>query len=324
MKKQGLFFWFAAFVCAAWIFIGCPQEADDEPTAAEKAAKELGATLGGATVDGTTVTLTAETVTIAAEDEVTVPAGVTLAVPGSKTLVVASGGILNVAANANVVVNGAYQLGNGVTGTNDGTVTVASGGVINNGTGVNIGGTGTNIVQAGGTVYFNGDTKPYIGASNDTNALYRLGTGATFAYNNSGYTIGGGIVTLDRPGDGNVKVVWSTKNILLHIKAGGQLTVADKTDIAIKADEATEGPFITGEPAEGETAAARIVLSANGYVEFYLGTSRQTNPTANSPSQNFYNNSGTQVVGTLSNKTYTWNADAGSAGGDQPGWKADS
>ena len=32
MNKKSLFFWFVAFVCAALIFTGCPQEADDDDT----------------------------------------------------------------------------------------------------------------------------------------------------------------------------------------------------------------------------------------------------------------------------------------------------
>ena len=47
MKKQSLFFWFVAFVCAALIFIICPQEADDDDTVTPVTASFTDVTVSG-------------------------------------------------------------------------------------------------------------------------------------------------------------------------------------------------------------------------------------------------------------------------------------
>ena len=55
MKKQSLLLWFVAFVCAALIFTGCPQEADDDdPVLSDKAGLDT----GSAVVKDTAVTFT--------------------------------------------------------------------------------------------------------------------------------------------------------------------------------------------------------------------------------------------------------------------------
>ena len=60
MKKQSLFLWFVAFVCAALIFVGCPQEADDDdPVLSGTAALDTGA--GSAVVKGVDVDFSVST-----------------------------------------------------------------------------------------------------------------------------------------------------------------------------------------------------------------------------------------------------------------------
>jgi hypothetical protein len=170
--------------------------------AVNPAASGIVGGMGGAantTVNGSTVTVTGD-VTIR-NGVVTVPTGVTLAVADGVNLMVAAGSTLsvptgatvNAGANAAIEVSGAYNLGDGVTGENNGTVTVKSGGTIRNGTshlnnddedvgtGISITGDGTNIVESGGTVYFGGRTTPFIGGP-ATTANFQVQPNAKFSY----------------------------------------------------------------------------------------------------------------------------------------------
>ena len=57
MNKKSLFFWFVAFICAALIFTGCPQEADDDDSVLSGTA-ELDTGAGSTVVKGVNVTFT--------------------------------------------------------------------------------------------------------------------------------------------------------------------------------------------------------------------------------------------------------------------------
>jgi hypothetical protein len=97
------------------------------PSAAELAAQALVANrvlAGKATVSGTEIRLTGNVVTITADDEVEIPAGVTLVVPQGKTLSIATGAELKVAENATLEIEGTGNIDFGATGTidNDGTI----------------------------------------------------------------------------------------------------------------------------------------------------------------------------------------------------------
>ena len=61
MNKKSLFFWFVAFVCAALIFTGCPQEPDDDDTVTPVTASFTDVTVSGekgVELTGVDVTLT--------------------------------------------------------------------------------------------------------------------------------------------------------------------------------------------------------------------------------------------------------------------------
>lgn len=237
---------------------------------------------------------------------------VTLTVSSGATLDVAEGVTVNVAEDAEIEVSGTCQLGSGVTGTNDGTITVGATGVIRNGTGVNIGGTGADVVEAGGAVYFNGNATPYIGGKDNTDATYRLAESSTFAYNNAGYTIGGN-VTLSVPGaaSGSIKNTWIGDGLSLHIEANGQLTIAQYSQLNIVSDDS--GPTVTG------GSGSKIV--AAGYLTFFKAGENYNGDISGVPNVNFYTNaSAKEATNDVSGKTYTWAADADNEG--TPGWKA--
>ena len=454
MKKKSLFFWFAAFVCAALIFTGCPQEADDdpEPTAAEKAAAELGAALGdAATVSGATVTL-AKDYTVASGATLAVPAGVTLAVPGSKTLdvagtlgvagtvSVASGGtlkapalsengtpkpeslisftgngkvelaqgaegyygsvlfisagetglykwegaggkitlsgsntteltegkvivraetgvapttttkiangatlivaedvtftvnqtsILNVADNANVVVNGKLTTASGATGTNNGTITVESGGIVVSTDDNAVGGTGKTVVKTGGKAYWGGESGDgstlIAGASSDTTAVFQLGTGATFSFNNTSFGVAGGEVTVA------TNFTINSKLQVLTIEASGTLILSkiasgNTVSLTLYDEDGTGGAPLVGKP------GATVEIKNGAFVEFADETNENDAKnvcTAN----NFYAATGTKITLTdpgswngnvprdykpNADETYKWDAAAGGSG--TAGW----
>ena len=85
---------------------------------------------------------------------------------------------------------------------------------------------------------------------------------ATFAYNNEGYTIGGGEVTLNHPdaADGNTKNSWFDDGLKLHIEAAGQLTIAQYNFLVIRSND-NGGPIVTGD------AGGKIVIT--GYITFF-------------------------------------------------------
>ena len=331
MNKKSLFFWFVAFVCAALIFVGCPQEADDdpEPTAAEKAAAELGATLGSdkATVSGTTVTLTADyTVTGAAT--LAVPAGVKLVVADETTFEVA--GALTNSGEIEVASGGEYVLEAGVSGTNSGTITIKSGGETW-GKGGSIAGAGFTVVETGGKAYLGANENAkieVIGPSPvdaGTAPVVAL-TSGSLSFNNTDYELDGAATVNGLPSQNTFMVGGSDRK--LKVKAGGALTVpgtdasTDKHILVVIVGN--DSPGIVGEPAAGGKAAAQIVLASYGYIDIYASGSDYSGNTS-SLGHNFYTSEGAKLTSnSLHGTTYNWVADASSGDGTDPGWKAEA
>ena len=330
MNKKSLFFWFVAFVCAALIFTGCPQEADDdpEPTAAEKAAAELGATLGSdkATVSGTTVTLTADyTVTGAAT--LAVPAGVKLVVADETTFEVE--GTLNNSGEIEVASGGDYVFGADADGTNSGTITIKSGGQTH-ALGGSLGGDGHTVVETGGKAW-TGDAL-VIGAAGDTwtvsgNTIHPalvLEAASSLALNNAGYTLTGAGTVNGIPGAGTgFTFLVGDPGRKLTVKAGGALTVpgtnseSDKHILVVNIGNGNPG--IVGEPAAGGKAAAKIVLASYGYIDIYASGGAYSGDTS-SVGHNFYDSESTKLTSnSLYGTTYNWD---GTLGNNAGGWKA--
>jgi hypothetical protein len=255
-----------------------------------------------------TVTLNSSQ-TIGSTVRLTVPTGVTLVVPNETTLTV--NGTLSVADNATVnltaataaiEVSGTYELGNGVTGTNDGTVTVKSGGTIHNKVNVKIGGSGTNVVEAGGTVYFS-DTVLFVG-SEDVDAVFQLGADATFSFDDSGFELDG-VATLNT-GNNDAKTIFDLNAgaQALTLTAGSTLTVNDEKTLAITRIGDRSGPGVVGAP------GARIVVT--GILDV----------SGDSDNSNFYNNAGTTIITSQTATGFNWSANAG--GRDVAGWVVDA
>ena len=324
MKKQSLLYWFVAFVCAALIFTGCPQEADNdpEPTAAEKAAAELGAALGdAATVSGTTVTLTKD-YTVDDAATLAVPAGVTLVVPSGKTFKVT--GALNVAEGAEVTVEsgGVFfldgtGLGEGETnGALGGTITIKPGAkTYSTGT---FGGSGWTVIEAGGLAYAEqspDDNAPAtIGGADATLNL----TSGSFALNTSGYILNGNATITKHFG--------MTNGISLLIKTGGKLTI--DIDATIN-DTYWPGFWILNANTKitGETGSVIEVVEQKGENKFGKIVFDITDNDA--PTVNFYGSDG-GIVTTDGSKhaavpygTYNWDTTLGESN-NASGWKAEA
>jgi hypothetical protein len=332
-------------------FLGCEDKAEDEPSAAEKAATALAEKLGGAdfaTAEGATVTLK-QSVTLS--DEATVEAGVTLAtdeytltVGTEKTLTVAGAvnvaGVLSVKGTLDVDADGAIEVQSGgeyildgtTTGTLDGTITVKSGGKAYSFNDSRLGGAGFNVVEAGGKAYL-GTSKDaavaMIGEAGDSPVI--IHTGGKLSFNNTDYVLDGTATVNGLSGGGDSQGTFmvgetgdTATNRRLTLRAGSVLTVpgtSTETKRILVVIVAAGKPGVFGEPASGDKAAAKIVLAAQGYIDFYAqGESNYTSPA--SGDINFYDSSSTKVTGnSLHNTTYTWDATLGSNAG---GWKAES
>ena len=205
-----------------------------------------------------------------------------------------------------------------------GTVRVKSGGVIKNKAGVNITGTGTNIVEAGGTVYFNGEeATAFIGKSDNDNAIFHLENGATFAYNNSSYTLSGAVI-LKVPGGTTENpesfIFRQSPDFVLHIKVGGTLTIANTSSLTLRTTSSVNGGLVTGEVGGDGVAAAKIV--ATGHIGFREIGESWENDISNVPNVNFYDSDGAQQTKNYFHGAFDWDADAD--GSSNAGWKAQS
>jgi hypothetical protein len=274
---------------------------------AEKAAK-LAESLG-ADVNGDTVTL--DVTTTAFPRPTTIDPGVNLIIPSggsvdiddATSLTVEDGGTLKVADGATlevtgtsavdikpgseVEISGTYKWADNAGGTNAGTIRVKAGGKLMAGTGTSVdSSSGTTIVEAGGEVYFEGETTtPFIG-SDDSSAIpaVTLKPGAILTTTPSNYTLDG-FATL------NIPFGWA--GITLTLTSGSVLTLADNAGI-------------TNTTVNGE-----------------LGAQITTGTGATISGSNFYP-TGTLVTGAggLADKTYLWVDDGdGDGTANDPGWK---
>jgi hypothetical protein len=272
--------------------------------------KTLNASSGEVTITGPAGgndTATIATAAVGAGAELTLGGAITL----GETLTVNTGGELTVDKDATLTITG------GADGTNNGTVTIGSGGVIKNGAGVNIGGTGTNVVEAGGTVYFDGENDPFIGDSNATTAKFTLGTGASFSYNNDSYVIAGGEVTLAK------EFAIDSSLQPFTVKAGGSLII-DPTNantnprLVLVDDKLVSKPPLIGE------AGATVVLKKDKEI-WHGNTADYANGNIDGTRSNFYDTNGGQIKGTsgvitaTADMTFIWSDTAG--GNGTPGWK---
>jgi uncharacterized repeat protein (TIGR02543 family) len=256
------------------------------------------ALVGNATVSGTTVTLTGN-VTLPAN--LSIPAGVTLVVPNSTSLTVA--GTINNTGTIEVTGTGTYILNNNVTGTNNGTVIIGPDAIVRNGTGVNLTGSGTNIVKGGGTVYFNGESAPFIGATSDSSAKFQVASGATFTYDNNLFSIADGEVTFN----GGTSDLLDATNVPLVIKANGTLIIPASKTLRLKNGGGSNDQTVTG-----TAATAQIEIESGGTLQLEDAVS------------NFYANGGTLIgsgslITVTAGKTYAWDASLNSNNG---GWRA--
>jgi hypothetical protein len=202
----------------------------------------------------------------------------------------------------NMAVDGTYELGDKVSGTNNGVVTIGPNGVVRNGAGVSIDGNGTNIVKAGGIVYFNRDTVPFIGRED---AIFNL-TDGTFEYNNDGYVLDG-TATL------TVEEIHLTPDVPLTINMDSVLTIPEEAKLVLEhCANAGSLPLVGNLTTEG-TDAPKIIWSSTEYHRSYSGIGNY---------YYFYENGFTGSAGEGSSPvvapgTYVWNDPAVS--GD-PGW----
>jgi hypothetical protein len=277
-------------------------------TAAENVADELANSLGeGVTASGTTVTVTGATATVSGSAPVVVPAGVTLSVAANGKLTVAgtlnveTGAVVNVGNGAEIEVSGSYSLGNEVTGTNDGTVTVTATGTITNETDVDIGGSGTNVVEAGGTVYFSSSVL-FVGSDEEADAVFQLGEGATFSFDNSGFELDGE-VTLNTGNSGSTFELNAGAQALT-LTAGSTLTVKGGKTLSVTRTGERSGPGVVGD------TGARIIVT---------GTLDVSGDSAHS---NFYDGDGAKITASQTDAAFTWNASAGGEG--NAGWVVDT
>jgi hypothetical protein len=227
------------------------------------------------------------------------------------TLNVAVGGTLDVAGdiinNGNIVVNGTYNIADGVGGgsTNTGTVTIGPGAVVINGFGVNISGAGINVVQAGGTVRFDGDTIPFIGGAD---AIFNL-TSGTFTYDNNGYVLAGA-ATLTNAKGSEVYLDFSKP---LTINNDGALTIAADAILRMSNCVSDTTLPIVGDLGSTGTNAPKIVWSATGSSRF----------SGSSTYYYFYDNGYSSGAGggdqTPAAATYEWTDDV-IGGGSFAGW----
>jgi hypothetical protein len=197
-------------------------------------------------------------VTLTTDDSITNSG--TLTVDGN-LMVDVSGSIVN---NGNIDVNGTYTLTAGATGTNNGKVNIGATAELHAGQDVRFGGNGTNEVQAGGKVYFDDETYPFIGTGSDTDAVFQLtGVGSTFTYNNDQYILNGTATLNDASGnsDADVRLNPQTK---LTIKENGVLTIASGAVLALSSCVSEATRPLVGEVPQGGGAAPQVVFSGGG------------------------------------------------------------
>jgi hypothetical protein len=187
-------------------------------------------------------------------------------------------------------------------------------------------------VEAGGKAYLGASKTAavaMIGGANDSPVL--IHTGGKLLLNNTDYVLDGTATLNGLSGESDAKGTFlvgetgdATTNRRLTLKAGSVLTVPGTEDgnkkiLVVIVD--TGKPGVSGEPAAGGKAAAKIVLQSHGYIDLYAPSTAYSSDIS-SLGHNFYDSNSAKVTGnSLHDKTYTWDASLASGAG---GWKADS
>jgi hypothetical protein len=246
-------------------------------------------------------TLSVKNATLAVNETITVEG--TFAVDGANAIDIQAGG--------GIEVTGTYNLAANAGGNNLGTVTIGPGGVVRNGANVNIGGGGTNVVQAGGTVYFNGDSVPFIGT--DATAKFQV-TQGTFTYTNGGYTLEGKATVALGNDDSGDAIARISEDKRLTLAAGAELTIAAAGSLRISNNSGAGGSAIKGTDA---TSKVIIEASSTGRGLYYNYASYSGGYTY------FFENDGTTTTVSAADYsvapgTYTWDATLVTNAG---GWK---
>ncbi|MDR1229876.1 MAG: hypothetical protein LBK61_00595 [Spirochaetaceae bacterium] len=290
------------------------------------------------------------TFAVASEKTLSVAGGATLNVVVTSGVLNVAGtldvaGTLNVAGTVNVNNGGKYVFQATGRGTSTGTINIASGGEVLSVPGSDMAGTGYTVVQFGGKAYSGAswdNKRTFVGGSSDSPLPIIALTTGSVSTNNHGYELDGeatmygtpasnsqGNFTVGETGDGSDS---AHKNSRLVLKAGSVLTVpgdnlaTNKHILLVVTNSTGNLPGVTGEPASGGTAAARIVLGVHGYLDLYhtdasgLGPGDYSGTTSSLP-HNFYDSSSNKItINSLCNKTFTWDAAAG--GSSVAGWKS--
>jgi hypothetical protein len=205
--------------------------------------------------------------------------------------------------------DGEFVIADGVTGGDlDGTIVIKEGAVLRD-----LKGTGGSLWaddgSSTGSFVFNVGAQGYVGS----NALVGSTGSDPFQLTAGTFTLKADAYALD--GNATVNGNQSPTKIV-DIKTNSVLTIADNKQLTIRAGNSA---FIAaGGQIVGGGTNSKIIVGAE------TTSGNDTIPAgviSGDGAKNFYSNSGALLT-TIGAGTYNWNTDAGSASGNQPGWKA--
>jgi hypothetical protein len=183
--------------------------------------------------------------------------GASVNVAPSGTLAVSGAGAITIASGVTVDLSGTYTVANNTSGTNAGTIITKAGGEIRSGSGVAITG-GTNIVEAGGKVYFNADSDPFIGT--DDTARLNLTSGtvtSTQSGANTVYVLEGSVILNEVNPGPDMWLTASSPSTTLDVKRGSVLTIGTGASLSVYGNAIS---------VSGTGAAPRIIIKDGGEI----------------------------------------------------------